>query len=64
MQNGKGSKPRPIKDIPKYLSNFDQIDWSKKSEKNACNRECDELISNQDESKHDSTSAATERQKS
>ncbi len=29
MQNGKGSKPRPIKDIKGYISNWDTIDWSK-----------------------------------
>lgn len=36
MQNGKGSKPRPIKNWNKYLNNFDSIDWSKKSENTAC----------------------------
>ena len=31
MQNGKGSKPRPIKDINIYINNWNQINWSKKS---------------------------------
>lgn len=64
MQNGKGSKPRPIKDIPTYLSNFDEIDWSKKNEKSTCNQQGDDVISVQDESISNSTSAATERQES
>jgi hypothetical protein len=63
MQNGKGSKPRPIKNISKYLSNFDEIKWTKKSEKSPCNKENVEVVSNQDETKYNSTSAATERQK-
>jgi hypothetical protein len=29
MQNGKGSKPRPIKDIKTYLNNWEDINWSK-----------------------------------
>lgn len=61
MQNGKGSKPRPIKDIPKYLSNFDEIDWNKKNQKSTCNQECDDVFSKQDESKYNSTPAPTER---
>jgi ribonuclease HI len=31
--NGKGSKPRPIKNINKYISNWEQINWSKNEEK-------------------------------
>lgn len=27
--NGKGSKPRPIKNINKYISNWEQINWKK-----------------------------------
>jgi hypothetical protein len=64
MQNGKGSKPRPIKNISSYLSNFEEIDWNKKNEKTACNHPIDEVISKQDESKSNSTPTATERQKS
>jgi hypothetical protein len=64
MQNGKGSKPRPIKDIPAYLSNFDEIDWTKKNEKSTCNPQSDDVVSKHDESKSNSTSAATERQES
>jgi hypothetical protein len=29
MSNGKGSKPRPIKDINQFSRNWDQINWSK-----------------------------------
>lgn len=29
VQNGKGSKPRPV-DIKKYNENFDSIKWNKK----------------------------------
>lgn len=29
--NGKGSKPRPIKNIKNYISNWEQINWKKKS---------------------------------
>jgi hypothetical protein len=61
MQNGKGSKPRPIKDINKFLSNYDKIDWSKKEEKNTCKIKTDSLVSNQDETKSNSTSTSTER---
>jgi len=32
VNNGKGSKPRPIKDLKKYNENWDQI-FSKKSKK-------------------------------
>ena len=31
--NGKGSKPRPIKNIKKYISNWEQINWSKTPKK-------------------------------
>lgn len=27
--NGKGSKPRPIKNIKNYISNWEDINWSK-----------------------------------
>jgi hypothetical protein len=30
MQNGKGSKPRPIKNIDEFNKNWDQINWEKK----------------------------------
>lgn len=29
--NGKGSKPRPIKNIKKFGANWDQINWRKKN---------------------------------
>lgn len=28
VSNGKGSKPRPIKNLKQYVDNFDAIDWS------------------------------------
>ena len=31
--NGKGSKPRPIKNIKKYIYNWDQINWKKQPSK-------------------------------
>jgi hypothetical protein len=61
MQNGKGSRPRPIKDISKFLSNYDKIDWSKKDEKITCKSKTDRLVSDQDETKSNSTSTSTER---
>ena len=64
MQNGKGSKPRPIKDLNNYLSNFDEINWGKNSEKISCNPDTDEVVSTQDESISNSTSAPTEREES
>lgn len=34
MQNGKGDKPRPIKNISQFVENWDEINWSvKKSPK-------------------------------
>jgi len=34
MQNGKGDKPRPIKNISQFVENWDEINWSvKKSSK-------------------------------
>ncbi len=33
MQNGKGDKPRPIKDINQYCNNWDEIDWGSKTTK-------------------------------
>jgi hypothetical protein len=30
VQNGKGSKPRPV-DVKKYNENFDSIKWSEKA---------------------------------
>jgi len=32
VQNGKGSKPRPV-DIKKYNDNFDNIKWSNSKDK-------------------------------
>ena len=61
MQNGKGSKPRPIKDINNYLCNFEEINWGKNSKKSTCNSDIDEVVSTQDESISNSTSAPTER---
>lgn len=29
--NGKGSKPRPIKNIKNFISNWEQINWKKNS---------------------------------
>jgi hypothetical protein len=29
--NGKGSKPRPIKNIKNYISNWEEINWKPKS---------------------------------
>lgn len=29
MQNGKGSKPRPINNLKEYYDNWDNIDWNK-----------------------------------
>lgn len=34
INNGKGSKPRPFKNIKEYSSNWDQINWSKNNLKN------------------------------
>jgi hypothetical protein len=34
MQNGKGSKPRPIKSVEDFNKNWDDIDWGKKSKNN------------------------------
>jgi hypothetical protein len=28
-QNGKGDKPRPIKDLQKFVQNWDEINWGK-----------------------------------
>jgi hypothetical protein len=33
VQNGKGSKPRPIKNHKKYIENWDAINWSKPNPK-------------------------------
>ena len=61
MQNGKGSKPRPIKNLKEYLSNFDSINWkSKKQEKTSCNCNLNVLPSLNDESKSNSISTATD----
>lgn len=30
MQNGKGDKPRPIKNISQFVENWDEINWSTK----------------------------------
>jgi hypothetical protein len=30
-QNGKGDKPRPIKDLQKFIQNWDEINWSKRN---------------------------------
>jgi len=28
VQNGKGSKKRPVRDLKKYIENWDSINWS------------------------------------
>jgi hypothetical protein len=56
MQNGKGSKPRPIKDLDSYLSNYDSIDWSKKNEESTCSTENDDVNLKNHESDSNSTS--------
>ncbi len=33
MQNGKGSKPRPIKNFDQFSNNWEQINWSNKKPK-------------------------------
>ena len=33
MQNGKGSKPGPIKNFSKFADNWDEINWSNKKPK-------------------------------
>lgn len=33
MQNGKGSKPRPIKNFSKFSDNWDEINWNNKKPK-------------------------------
>ncbi len=33
MQNGKGSKPRPIKDFDRFSNNWERINWSNKKPK-------------------------------
>jgi hypothetical protein len=38
-QNGKGSKPRPIKDHVKYASNFDVIFGNKEDKEDATDNE-------------------------
>ena len=32
MQNGKGSKPRPLSNYANYVSNWDEIAWDSKEE--------------------------------
>lgn len=32
MQNGKGSKPRPLSSYAKYADNWDEISWHRKEE--------------------------------
>jgi|LauGreDrversion4_2_1035121.scaffolds.fasta_scaffold3922309_1 hypothetical protein len=61
MQNGKGSKPRPINDLDSYLSNYDSINWSKKNENSACNQETHDVNLENHESNSNSTSTETER---
>ena len=61
MQNGKGSKPRPIKNLTSYLNNFDNIDWGKKKEKNSCNQENDDVVLENHENNSNSTPTETER---
>jgi hypothetical protein len=34
MQNGKGSKPRPINDFKKFQNNWDDINWNASNNKN------------------------------
>jgi hypothetical protein len=46
MQNGKGSKPRPIKDIKDYCERFDEINWKSQSEK-IVNKEKTQVKANQ-----------------
>ena len=38
VQNGKGSKPRPV-DAKKYNDNFDSIKWSSSKDKKKVNKE-------------------------
>jgi hypothetical protein len=33
MQNGKGSKPRPIKNFDQFSNNWEQINWNNKKPK-------------------------------
>lgn len=33
MQNGKGSKPRPIKNFDEFSNNWEQINWNNKKAK-------------------------------
>ena len=61
MQNGKGSKPRPINDLDCYLSNFDSIDWSKKTENNSCNAKTSDVNLENHENDSNSTSIEIER---
>lgn len=61
MQNGKGSKPRPIKNLKNYLTNYDSINWSKKTENNTCNQEIHDVNLENHESNSNSTSTETER---
>lgn len=40
IQNGKGSKPRPVNDLSGFVDNWDLIDWKKTDtliKKNDCN---------------------------
>jgi len=55
MQNGKGDKPRPIKNFKQFLSNWDEINWEKN-----CSSSQKQLQSlNNQDSKHESSSQET-----
>lgn len=47
VANGKGSKARPVADVKKFISNWDDINWSRK----------ETAKNNNDESNTNSTSA-------
>jgi hypothetical protein len=39
IANGKGSKPRPVKNVDEFINNWDAINWTRKETSNNNNNE-------------------------
>jgi len=39
VDNGKGSKPRPVKNVDEFINNWDAINWSRKETSNNTHNE-------------------------
>jgi hypothetical protein len=39
VTNGKGSKPRPVRNVDEFINNWDEINWSRKETSNNNNNE-------------------------